>query len=274
MAKMDVLGKRFGRLVVLRRKGDERPLRYQVVCACDCGKEWSGYLYSLTAGYTKSCGCFNAEVSGGRMRGIPKYRDITGLRVGRLVVSAKISVSKDRQAMWLCKCDCGETTELAGSVLWHRGVKSCGCLQRDTAKKTMTRHGQYLTPTYGTWEGMIGRCTNSRSRAYKHYGGRGITVCDRWLSFENFLADMGERPVRMTLDRKDNNGNYEPGNCRWATQAEQMRNLRRNRWYEMDGRKQILPDWAKEYDINLFTLRSRLSKGWPLERALSVHLAR
>jgi len=119
------------------------------------------------------------------------------------------------------------------------------------------------------------RGTDGRDRywaiclAYDHYGGRGIKVCDRWQKFENFFQDMGPRPARKTIDRIDVNGNYEPSNCRWATTHEQMRNRRDNVHYEYMGRKQILPDWATEFSINPSTVKSRMKRGWSLERSLT-----
>lgn len=148
MAKMDVIGKRFGRLLVLRRKGEGRPLRYQVICMCDCGKEWSGYLYSLTTGYTKSCGCLNVELAVARSKGTQHHIDLKGQRFGRLLVVDRRGVTKDRNAIWLCTCDCGEEKNVSAHALKNMNQKSCGCLQRETARLLMTKHGRYKERSY------------------------------------------------------------------------------------------------------------------------------
>ena len=107
---------------------------------------------------------------------------------------------------------------------------------------------------------MVQRCSNPKYPQYQDYGGRGITLCVRWLTFANFLADMGARPVGTTLDRMDNDEDYRPGNCRWATKSEQMRNTRRNRWIEIDGRRQCLTDWCREFHINRTTVINRVNR--------------
>lgn len=148
MMKMEVIGKRFGRLVVLRRKGADRPLRYQVVCACDCGNEWGGYLYSLTAGDTKSCGCLNSELSTARNIGMQRHDDLTGLRFGRLTVVSRDGTSPGRSARWLCLCECGTEKAISSHSLRVMNQKSCGCLQREKAKALMTKHGRYRDSDY------------------------------------------------------------------------------------------------------------------------------
>ena len=131
-------------------------------------------------------------------------------------------------------------------------------------------HGMKGTPIYNTWQGMNQRCRNSNSDSYKYYGARGIKICKRWKKFDNFLADMGAPPEGMTLDRKDNDGNYCPENCRWATRKQQMRNMRRNRIIRYKDKDYCLSELASKFDIHIGTLWSRLEKGLPIEEALTA----
>lgn len=156
---------------------------------------------------------------------MPAFSDITLQRFGRLVALWPQNKDKRGLYLWLCLCDCGRETVVRGSDLREGKTKSCGCLHDELASKRNFRHGHSKgTRTYRSWMAMRDRCRYSNHKDYEHYGGRGIKVCERWQSFENFLADMGERPVGLTLDRIDPNGNYEPGNCRWATWSEQREN--------------------------------------------------
>lgn len=172
----------------------------------------------------------------------PRAATITGERFDRLTVIERAGKDARNNALWLCVCDCGEQT-IASTVRLRKGHKrSCGCLAREAGRKSLARireapnwdrgikHGMRGTPTYYTWTAMKARCNNPNHHAWHRYGGRGITVCEHWLGptgFATFLADMGERPATRSLDRIDNDGNYEPDNCRWATNAEQGRHARK-----------------------------------------------
>lgn len=128
--------------------------------------------------------------------------------------------------LWVCRCSCGTERELIRTVLVRGKSKSCGCLTGKLISDVKRTHGAYGTPTYLCWAGMIQRCTNPSNPAWEYYGGRGINVCPSWLKFEQFLADMGERPKGLELDRIDNDGDYEPSNCRWTTRRTQVHNKR------------------------------------------------
>lgn len=161
-----------------------------------------------------------------------------GERFGRLVVVAD-APRRGRRQCYECRCDCGAVAVKARADLLRGDTQSCGCLGRERSAERCaarathghgaTRGGRRQTATYDVWAAMRQRCGNPKNKQYRHYGGRGISVCDRWLhSFENFLSDMGEKPPGKTLDRKDVDGNYEPDNCKWSTPEEQAQNRRDN----------------------------------------------
>lgn len=187
-----------------------------------------------------------------------------GKTFGMITVEAEVdphvSIAGNRQRRFRCRCVCGRVWEVAGHAL-RRGQSDCGC-QRTRA----ITHGQTNSPTYRVWAGIIQRCTNSRNRNYKFYGGRGIKVCDRWRLFENFLADMGERPEGLSIERDDVNGNYEPGNCRWATKVEQARN--RQRTVKVGGR--VTVEAAAALGISSSAISNRVRRGWKVADAMTT----
>ena len=195
--------------------------------------------------------------------------NLVGARFGRLVVTSRApSSSSAKCSRWVCRCDCGgETIAQRGSLL-RSHTQSCGCLRVIVA----TKHGQGAkrTPIYRVWKYMRARCFSRKNKEYVRYGGRGITVCARWSSFENFYADMGDVPGGMQLDRIDNNGNYEPGNCKWSTIIEQANNRRNNRIIEFGGHVLTVAQWTRKLGLKPTTLYVRLYKGWSIERALTT----
>jgi len=150
---------------------------------------------------------------------------LIGKKFGRLEV-LKEAGSKSKQVLWECTCECGNVIFVIGCDLRRGHTKSCGCLKRDLSIKRATKHRMYGTPTYKSWSQMIQRCNNKKNTAYKNYGKRGIFVCEEWLEFKNFFEDMGERPKRLTIERRNNNLGYFKENCCWATRTTQNRNQR------------------------------------------------
>ena len=189
--------------------------------------------------------------------------DRTGHRYGRLLV-VSYSHSDGKNIYWHTRCACGTSKVSRGDGLRLGTTTSCGCRPR------RCKHGMTHTITYKTWKSMKQRCYNSKCKEFRYYGGRGIAICVRWLnSFENFLSDMGERPEGLSIERMNNNGNYEPSNCKWATPKEQMNNTRRNVILTLDGISLSISQWARKLSINKVTLRGRILSGWTIERALT-----
>jgi hypothetical protein len=224
-----------------------------------------------------------------RKKIVPENPVKVGARFSRLTVISdgweRVSASGHCSDMVQVQCDCGTVKFIRPRSLWPRGVQSCGCLQKEVASALGSvvnlKHGHSKkdnpVPEYRVYATMLSRCYNPNSSKFATYGGRGISVCDRWRGdggYERFIADMGRRPDGGSLDRIDPNGHYEPANCRWASMIEQQNNRRSNVFLEMDGRRQTLTQWAREYGINAGTLRTRLETGMPLGQALTMPVER
>jgi hypothetical protein len=171
--------------------------------------------------------------------------DMTGQVFGRLTVLERAENTKRNKAQWLCQCSCGNKTIVSRTHLKRGQVKSCGCYRVDLGKLNKT-HGMKGTRLYRIWSGMKDRCLNRNSKYWDRYGGRGITVCEEWKTFENFMewAKQNGYSKKLTLDRIDNDGNYEPSNCRWATMKQQQNNRSNNLRYTFKGVTHTLSEWS------------------------------
>lgn len=204
-----------------------------------------------------------------------KIIDMVGKKCGRLTVVSRSSENEGTKAQWVCLCDCGNTKIVTGDKLRRGHTQSCGCLHSDVCAALLKTHGYSSTPTHTSWAGMKQRCFDPNATSYPRYGACGITVCDRWVnSFENFLADMGERPDGYSLDRIDPEKNYEPGNCRWATDEEQANNKKNNRRIDMNGRLVTVAEASRLTGIPGHILYRRVSKGWSDFDVVSIPVLR
>ena len=205
---------------------------------------------------------------------MPRFRDLTGMRFGRLTVISRapshMYPSGRPRSMWNCVCDCGSSLQVDVTCLTTGRTRSCGCLQRERTSEANKRHGMCKTRLYSIWKGIIDRTLNRNSRAYKWYGSRGITVWEGWLEFLPFMewALANGYKDDLTIDRIDTNGDYEPNNCRWVNWYAQSRNTRKNRWLTYKGKQYCIGDLEKMLGFSKCGIYMRLRRGWSLERAL------
>jgi hypothetical protein len=193
---------------------------------------------------------------------------LTGIRFGKLIVEQEAS-RRNGKTYWFCRCDCGKTIEVHGVNLKRGNTKSCGC----GTFRFPTKHGLHRSVEYQAWADMLTRCRNPQTRQWYLYGGRGIKVCERWVGedgFENFYSDMSPRPVGLSIDRIDNEGDYEPGNCRWATKLEQANNTRFVHRLTYLGETLSVSEWARRTGLGVPTIFSRIRLGWPTDKVLTI----
>jgi len=198
------------------------------------------------------------------------FQDLTEKRFGRLTVIRPHHKTYYGSTYWTCVCDCGTQKEIKGESLRSGAVVSCGCFLRETARTTFTTHGLSNTRAHKIWRHMRSRCSKPKNPAYRHYGGRGISVCERWDKFENFLEDMGTPPDGFSIERIDNSKSYSPDNCKWGDWFEQANNTRKNVFIEYKGEKKTIAQWAKQLNIHHATLTGRYNSGWSPEDIISV----
>lgn len=197
---------------------------------------------------------------------------LEGKKFGRLTVIRYDGHSKSNKRTWLCECECGNNVVVIGSHLVNGNTRSCGCLKDELTSKRHKTHGhtidRKISPTYHTWAGMIARCSNVNHASYRLYGAIGITVCDRWLKFENFLSDMGEKPKGTSIDRINPSKGYFKDNCRWATDSQQAINKKSIPKLTYCGISKSYQEWAEFLNISSANIRARLRLGWTIDEAL------
>lgn len=202
--------------------------------------------------------------------------EMVGKKFGRLIVLERVEDGKSYKRRFRCKCDCGKETICAGPNLRNGHTASCGCLHKEMTGNKSRTHGKTGSPEYSSWRSMISRCTLESGDTNKSYISRGIVVCDRWRdSFENFYADMGPRPsMKHTIERLNNNGNYEPSNCKWATPIEQANNKRNTIFVEYRGKTMSFMDAVRlsGTSVHFHTIKNRLHLGWSVDRAIDAPL--
>lgn len=202
-----------------------------------------------------------------------KIKDLTGQKFTRLTVLG-LHETRAKKSYWHCVCECGNNLITRSDALTSGRARSCGCLQKESAsnvcKSRNTTHGKSRSRTYRIWCGMVTRCTNTNLPYFNNYGGRGISICERWLTFENFIADMGECPPGLSIDRIDVNGNYEPSNCRWVDTKTQSRNTRKNRLLTHNNKTHCVSEWAEIYGVDRCLIKDRLRLGWDTQKALET----
>lgn len=198
--------------------------------------------------------------------------ELSGQRFGRLTVESFAGIGAGSKTLWNCVCDCGQKRVLAGAALRFGNTRSCGCLWLDVVSKVKHGHAAKgtLSPTYRTWASMVARCTIPGSEGYAKYGARGVRVCNRWRDFENFLADMGERPKDTSIDRIDGSRGYDPDNCRWANIRTQTENRSSTRWVRLGAERVTIPELAELGGISYTCAYQRLQRGWSPEKVVSV----
>lgn len=277
---LPAIGDRFGRWTVtgaVTRAGSQS--RRFIQCTCDCGILSQVSVHRLVTGRTNSCGCAPYEKRHARVVANRQPPPRIGDTFGRWVVNSDPFFDENGRRFVHCRCECGNASVQRIDVLRRGSTRSCGCLSREVASALMRTHGGTGTRLYSIWRGMLDRCTNPREASFPRYGGRGIAVCSEWGTFQTFrqwsLANgYGDD---LQIDRINNNGNYEPSNCRWVTFKENARNKRTTRLIEAFGECKSMAEWLDDPRCvsTRSMLHSRISLlGWPTERALTQPLRR
>lgn len=269
----NLTGKRFGMLTVICR-AENKFGHTNWHCLCDCGNEKDILAINLTRGLTKSCGCYHNKDFGER-----RLIDLTGKKFGNLTVIERAE-NRGKEIFWKCRCDCGQIKEINGSRLKNGKTKSCGCYKKEVSHLNKGHrnshnksHGMSETRLYRIYKKMYRRCYKPQTKYYCNYGGRGITICKEWLddfmNFYNWAMSNGYSD-ELSIDRINNDGNYEPSNCRWATAKEQANNTRKTIFLTYKGETKPASEWSKITGIRQDTITMRKRNGWSDEDCLKV----
>lgn len=202
-----------------------------------------------------------------------KSKNLINKRFGKLLVVEKSNI-KSQKVYWKCLCDCGKTTHVTTSNLTCNRIKSCGCLKINKLIERSSIHSKRNTKLYEVWKTIKQRCLNKNNYSYHNYGGRGIKICDEWkndfMSFYNWSMENGYKEG-LTIDRINNNGNYEPSNCRWTTRLVQCNNTRSNRYITINNETKTLADWCRIYDISYNLVKQRETRyNWDIIKAITT----
>lgn len=259
MSKLENLaGQKFNFLTIIEYREHKGHSPYWL-CKCDCGKEKIVRASHLKDGTTKSCGCYRIQ------QRKDELIDLTGQKFGKLT-ALYFCKRRKAESLWMWKCECGNEKIIAAGNIKNGSTISCGC----HAKIASIKHGQSgKTSEYAIWQGVKARCLNPNSKAYKRYGGRGIMIDPNWLGehgFENFFADMGERPsLEYSIERINNDEGYNKKNCTWLLRRLQAKNTGRSVWLTYNGKEMILADWGRLWGVYGETIGYHLKHGVPFE---------
>ena len=275
----DYIGKKYGMLTVIGASPKTHRYSNKFDFQCECGNIISESPGRVLSGHKKSCGMCRKRNTSYEVE--QKVKDSIGTKIGKLKIIGVSHNPNSGLTFAQCKCDCGNVVDVLPYQLFRNDRKSCGCLKRnnkmlannDSTSSGNYQDGQAMHPLYGLWKMMLSRCEDPKANHYDRYGGRGIKVCDEWHDFWEFAKwsnSVGGRPEGYTLDRIDNDGNYEPSNCRWANWKTQTSNKSSNRFIVYNGKSQTIQQWSLELGINRQTLTNRINRGWSIERAINT----
>lgn len=259
----DLTGQRFGKLIAIKIVGKSEDNRMLWLCKCDCGNEIIVKSATLLKGERITCGCSRTVI-----------RDLIGKKFGKLTVIKRVENDKGRNAQWLCKCECGNETLVRTERLKSGNTKSCGCLRGNI---NSSGRGWRRTRLYKILMAMKARCYNKNHKSFKDYGGRGIKICDEWLndyvSFFNWSIENGYNDT-LTIDRINNDSNYEPENCRWVPMKVQNRNKSNCHFITYENETHCLTEWSEILGIPIHKITYRLKRGISISKKFNNALKR